>query len=899
MMQEVELYVFDVNLNLLGIIDDYQKIEFEHKYYAHSVCFLTVPGSPKISELLLVNDEELEGELRILVRSDDLQRGYIVETAEFTDEAKTNVDIIAYSLSYMLSWRIILGQQRYYGTTDYVLKAFVDKNAITTNSSRVIPNLVLGLNSGLSDSVDESFTNKELDIALWDVCKKNECSYEILIDHANKKYVFTLFKGINRSALQDANPRIIFAQEFENVEKQSYVDDKSNYRSTAFVGGEGEGNSRRIIEVGPSVGFNRREVFFDARDLQSEYSEDGETVVIPDTEYVALLIERGNNRKQDYQRIRTFESNINPHAQFTFNVDYYLGDIVSNRNDNLNIIMHNRVVVAKETIDRSGSNLEIELGEPILNLIDKVKRETKSIPNSGGVGSRIPGEAGQDGVGINYVVDGTTIGIKREDEPTYTFIETKGEQGEIGPAGSDANVTSENIASALGYIPVKASDVTWENVLAKPITFTPSAHSHSWTEILNKPSTFKPASHNHAWNEITDKPTTFEPSIHSHAWDEITGKPSVFTPSSHTHTKSEVGLGSLDNAKQVNAISTGSTADPNTTQVPYILTNHANSPSGGIYWHIYTMFYSSLTSNRAQIAVTYNGLNARLMVRHIYGTNWTAWEEFSNTNHSHAWGDITGKPSEFAPSAHGHTWSEISSKPTTFAPSAHNHTIANITGLETELNAKETPTGAQTKATAAQAAATNHANALIGTRIIDNRSVIPKPSDYATNRTTNEFKFATTVGLGGIAGTYVHVFSERAWGDPSGGYVHQLAYDGLTTRIWTRYGNQTTDVWGEWSELESTTGAQAKVNAHANLKTNPHAVTKAQVGLGSVLNYGIATQAEAEEGTSNAKYMTPLRVQQVITKNLAGVGDNTMVIDGATVNWSLKVNAKGKVVFVY
>lgn len=37
-----------------------------------------------------------------------------------------------------------------------------------------------------------------------------------------------------------------------------------------------------------------------------------------------------------------------------------------------------------------------------------------------------------------------------------------------------------------------------------------------------------------------------------------------------------------------------------------------------------------------------------------------------------------------------------------------------------------------------------------------------------------------------------------------------------------------------------------------------HTHTKADVGLGSVLNYGIATQAEVDAATSNAKYVTPL-----------------------------------------
>ena len=70
------------------------------------------------------------------------------------------------------------------------------------------------------------------------------------------------------------------------------------------------------------------------------------------------------------------------------------------------------------------------------------------------------------------------------------------------------------------------------------------------------------------------------------------------------------------------------------------------------------------------------------------------------------------------------------------------------------------------------------------------------------------------------------------------------------------------------TNMETTTGAQAKVNTHANRVDNPHSVTKAQIGLSAVLNYGVATQVEAQTGTSNAKYMTPLRTKEAIDKIL-------------------------------
>lgn len=63
-----------------------------------------------------------------------------------------------------------------------------------------------------------------------------------------------------------------------------------------------------------------------------------------------------------------------------------------------------------------------------------------------------------------------------------------------------------------------------------------------------------------------------------------------------------------------------------------------------------------------------------------------------------------------------------------------------------------------------------------------------------------------------------------------------------------------------------TTQALIPLNTHINDQTNPHNTTKLQVGLGNVQDYAIANQAEAETGTSNLKYMTPLRTTNAIAK---------------------------------
>ena len=52
------------------------------------------------------------------------------------------------------------------------------------------------------------------------------------------------------------------------------------------------------------------------------------------------------------------------------------------------------------------------------------------------------------------------------------------------------------------------------------------------------------------------------------------------------------------------------------------------------------------------------------------------------------------------------------------------------------------------------------------------------------------------------------------------------------------------------------------IDAHLADKQNPHGVTQAQVGLGLVKNYRMATQQEAEAGTSDSVYVAPINIAQ-------------------------------------
>lgn len=79
-------------------------------------------------------------------------------------------------------------------------------------------------------------------------------------------------------------------------------------------------------------------------------------------------------------------------------------------------------------------------------------------------------------------------------------------------------------------------------------------------------------------------------------------------------------------------------------------------------------------------------------------------------------------------------------------------------------------------------------------------------------------------------------------------YGYQLFVSrGEPQSSWIRQVISSSGEWSEWREIESTKNAQEKVDKHANLKNNPHNVTKSQVGLANVDNIKQATKEEFDE----------------------------------------------------
>ena len=428
----IDLYVFDLDFNRIGEVSEYIRLEVERNYSKVSQLNLRADAKKENIELLK------EG--NILTTMDNPHYGYYIDVFQYVDERRSEIEIIAYSLNYFLTWRIIEGQQRFTGEVENVIKSFINKNAIApSNPKRIIPRLKLTGNSGIEATADSTATGTELLEHCFDICKAHNMTIDILMNHEDKTFEVYTWEGVDRSAQQSDNYHVIFSKEFDNVIRQDYVRSATDYKTTAIVVGEGEGNDRKVVVVNDgSAGFNRRELFVDARDLQSTYRDDeGEEKTLPPAEYQNSLAQRGLENLSDYQFIETFESEVDMYSQFIYGQDYGLGDVVSIRNDELNRILHTRVDSATLTIDENKvQSLSVAFGNNIPTIQDKIKTAIKNA--KGTVVPTVSGNGGSNGIGLEYRWDGAALGVKKENESTYTYVNLKGpkgDKGETGPTG--------------------------------------------------------------------------------------------------------------------------------------------------------------------------------------------------------------------------------------------------------------------------------------------------------------------------------------------------------------------------------------------------------------------------------------------------------------------------------
>ncbi len=168
------------------------------------------------------------------------------------------------------------------------------------------------------------------------IVKQQNLGYKITLN-SNKQFVFSLYKGLDRTASQFVNPAVIFAPKFNNIKNTKFTEDSgSNFRNFVYTEGESYNNtSPTIVKTGTATGLLRREVYVSADAVHetesTNVSHEGitkEKKTLTEAEYQEALSKEAEKTFKSFSAKTTLESEVEPRLTFQYGRDFGIGDIL-------------------------------------------------------------------------------------------------------------------------------------------------------------------------------------------------------------------------------------------------------------------------------------------------------------------------------------------------------------------------------------------------------------------------------------------------------------------------------------------------------------------------------------------------------------------------------------------
>ena len=315
----MNIFVMNTNFEVVSVLDSYESIIWNDRYASYGDVEIYTNFDPKLLDVF-----KQDYYLSIL----ESEHMMIIEGLEITSDSEegNHLKITGRSLESILDRRIVWAQTSVSGSLQTALKNLMNAAIINPSiADRKISNFIF------QDSTDTAitsltltaqFTGDNLYTIVTEVCEAYKIGFKIVLNDSNQ-FVFSLYSGTDRSYSQEANPYVVFSPKYENVINSDYINSSETMKNVTLVAGEGEGDQRITVTVGSGSGLTRRELFTDARDIQSREVSD----------INAALIQRGREALADNTSTVHFEGQVEATKMFKYREDFWMGDIVQIANE--------------------------------------------------------------------------------------------------------------------------------------------------------------------------------------------------------------------------------------------------------------------------------------------------------------------------------------------------------------------------------------------------------------------------------------------------------------------------------------------------------------------------------------------------------------------------------------
>lgn len=390
----MRLEVFDFELNRLGLIEMYSTITYTLK-------FVDV-GSFELKCAINKQNVKLIQKNRFLWIEDEVC-GIIQYISSSTDDG--TITAKGKLAKEMLNWRWVYPCFVKTGEPAALAESIVNIHCVNPSESKrkmrglVIGNAVYIINK---PHITYQKTGDTVLTSVQNISTANNLGFEIYFNPRNvNPFKFVMLEGKDRTiGNKDGNKPVVFSRDFENIVSGSYEYNDDSFRNIALVAGEtadgsNNENAARTFLVVDQVGsenassFYRKELYVDARDLQSEYSEEvntkddegndiTETVKkkMTEQEYNATLSNRGFEKMGETLVEESYESQIRTDARtiYQFGKDYTYGDYVTVIDKSLGIMLNVQITEMQIVYDANGYDYIPTFGNSVPTILKKIKR---------------------------------------------------------------------------------------------------------------------------------------------------------------------------------------------------------------------------------------------------------------------------------------------------------------------------------------------------------------------------------------------------------------------------------------------------------------------------------------------------------------------------------------------
>lgn len=380
LLKSLDIYVYkldnDGTFVSIGEINKYTSLIWPDKYNGYTSFELNAPVTPENRNLIK------EGNI-VWCGGDNACIIEIIHSDK-NENGQKIYKVKGRTLEMLLTTRIIWGTyncvNKHSSTAMYEI---VDKQCVNPSDSyRKIPFLECAEDEQLGKIISFQKTGGEVYDAVEGIATDAELGFDVLFRPREKKLIFKVIEGVDRTVLPtsgDASNLVIFSTDLEDILSSSYYINDQDVKTLAYVAGEGAGAERVHIISGNAAtkGFLRRELYVDARDLQSEVVNDNGSIdKINEDDYRNMLNDRGTEKLAECIVTESFEAKmrIMGNIQYKYGIDYDKGDKVIIQDEELGVQVIGKVTEVSENYDDE-YELIVTFGYSYPTLIQKVKRQ--------------------------------------------------------------------------------------------------------------------------------------------------------------------------------------------------------------------------------------------------------------------------------------------------------------------------------------------------------------------------------------------------------------------------------------------------------------------------------------------------------------------------------------------